>query len=280
VTRVVTENEFRDELPKILDAMDQPTIGGLTAWFLSKAVRELGVKVAISAVGGDQLFGDYQPSSEVQRWVRALATPARIPGLRKLARWFLPRQLLDLVHPKAAALLEFGGGLPGAYLARRGLFMPWELENLLGPETSRSGLRRLNPIRHITACLAPHPRTAFDKRAVLEWSLYTRNQVLRDMDWASMAHSIELRAPLLDVRLLRQAAIAVQDKKLQSRTVLASSPRVPLPARIAHHRKAKSGQPINWLQEDARFQRWRTIPSLSSDSCPGVRRWALQIVPT
>src|SRR5262249_3123554 len=55
-TRVVTEQEFGEDLPKILTAMDQPTIDGLNTWFVSKAARELGLKVAISGLGGDELF--------------------------------------------------------------------------------------------------------------------------------------------------------------------------------------------------------------------------------
>ena len=54
-TRFVSEREFRDDLPKILEAMDQPTIDGLNTWFVSKAARELGLKVAISGLGGDEL---------------------------------------------------------------------------------------------------------------------------------------------------------------------------------------------------------------------------------
>src|SRR5262249_44081257 len=56
-TRTVTEQEFRNDLPKILEAMDQPTIDGLNTWYVSKAARELGLKVAISGLGGDELFG-------------------------------------------------------------------------------------------------------------------------------------------------------------------------------------------------------------------------------
>ena len=50
--------------------------------------------------------------------------------------------------------------------------------------------------------LKPQPRTSFGKVAVLESSLYMRNQLLRDTDWASMAHSLEVRVPLVDVKLL------------------------------------------------------------------------------
>ena len=88
-TRIVTEQEFRNDLPKILEAMDQPTIDGLNTWFVSKAARELGLKVAISGLGGDELFGGYPSFRDVPLWVRALAIPGRIPALGDLTRWLL-----------------------------------------------------------------------------------------------------------------------------------------------------------------------------------------------
>ena len=57
VTRLITEQEFAADLPLILQAMDQPSIDGFNTWFVSKAARELGLKVAISGLGGDELFG-------------------------------------------------------------------------------------------------------------------------------------------------------------------------------------------------------------------------------
>ena len=77
---------------------------------------------------------------------------------------------------------------------------------MIGAEIARLGLRRLNPIRHIEALLKPRPRTGFGRVAVLESSLYMRNQLLRDTDWASMAHSLEVRVPLVDIKLLSQLA--------------------------------------------------------------------------
>ena len=125
-TRVVTEQEFRDDLPKILDAMDQPTIDGLNTWFVSKAARELGLKVAISGLGGDELFGGYPSFRDVPLCVRALAIPGRIPGLGNVARRLLTGlgRFSRIVNPKAAGLLKYGGTYAGAYLLRRGLFMP------------------------------------------------------------------------------------------------------------------------------------------------------------
>ena len=84
--------------------------------------------------------------------------------------------------------------------------MPWELEAVIGADIARLGLRRLNPLRHIETVLRPQPTTSFGKVAVLESSLYMRNQLLRDTDWASMAHSLEVRVPLVDVKLLSHLA--------------------------------------------------------------------------
>ena len=141
-TRVVTEQEFREDLPKILEAMDQPTIDGLNTWFVSKAARELGLKVAISGLGGDELFGGYPSFRQVPLCVHGLAVPARIPGLAFLARHVLIGlgQISPYIKPKAAGLLTYGGTYAGAYLLRRGVFMPWELANILGSDIARSGL--------------------------------------------------------------------------------------------------------------------------------------------
>src|SRR5215467_4160465 len=163
-TRVVTEQEFRNDLPRILEAMDQPTIDGLNTWFVSKAARELGLKVAISGLGGDELFGGYTTFRDVPLCVSALALPARIPFAGELARRLLIGGAFShFINPKAAGLLKYGGDYPGAYLVRRGLFMPWELGAVLGTDAARLGLRRLNPIRHVQALLRPRPSTRFGK---------------------------------------------------------------------------------------------------------------------
>src|SRR5262249_11915788 len=162
-TRLVTESEFREDLPKILGAMDQPTIDGLNTWFVSKAARELGLKVAISGLGGDELFGGYPSFREIPLCVRALRFPALVPGLGQAARWLLSKfgQFSPVVRPKAAGLLLYGGSYAGAYLLRRGLFMPWELGAVFGPDVARFGLRRLKPPPSFDSPLKPPPRTGF-----------------------------------------------------------------------------------------------------------------------
>jgi asparagine synthase (glutamine-hydrolysing) len=186
--------------------------------------------------------------------------------------------LAPFFNPKAAGLLKYGGTYAGAYLLRRGLFMPWELEAVLGADMARIGLRRLSPLRGIEAALRPEPKTSFGKVAVLESSLYMRNQLLRDTDWASMAHSLEVRVPLVDVRLLSQVALVTGTRRPQSKDLLANCPLVPLPPKVITRPKTGFETPIKaWLQHDKRIQAWRRVPTLAADTCAWAKRWAFQV---
>ena len=179
-TRVVDENEFRSDLPTIVEAMDQPTIDGINVWFVSKAAHELGLKVAISGLGGDELFGGYSSFRDLPISVRWMAAPSSIPFLGQVLRRAFRRMRAEKwgLNPKAAGLVELGGNYPGAYLLRRGLFMPWELPEVLGPEVAREGLERLDPVKHIARTPGyPIPCNQFGRVATLDSSLYMRNQL-------------------------------------------------------------------------------------------------------
>ena len=131
--RTVTQEEFRADLPKIFTAMDQPTIDGINTWFVAKAARELGLKVAISGLGGDELFGGYPSFADIPRWVRWVQLE-RMRAVRR--RGDSPRVSAvsvsgPLAHPKIAGVLQYAGSYAGAYLLRRGVFMPCELPGLM-----------------------------------------------------------------------------------------------------------------------------------------------------
>jgi asparagine synthase (glutamine-hydrolysing) len=282
-TRVVSENEFRFDLPHIMTAMDQPTIDGINTWFVSKAAHELGLKVALSGVGGDELFGGYSSFRDLPSWVHWMAVPSLIPffgrGLRQAFRTLRGERLG--LNPKTAGLVEFGGSYPGAYLLRRGIFMPWELPEVLGPDLAREGLRRLDPISHIASVLAPDPRQAFARVATLEASLYMRNQLLRDTDWASMAHSLEVRVPLVDATLLANlAGVALDAGRRNAKSLLAEAPRRPVPGHVIQRRKTGFLVPIGkWIdrQQQSPVSDWKRVPLLRSPRCHWSRRWAYSL---
>ena len=276
--RVVTETEFHDDLPKIFEAMDQPTVDGINIWFVSKAARELGLKAAICGIGGDELLGGYPSFRTVPRLARWVGRLSRQRAGEMFRRFILGSGLAAVVNPKMAGLLQYGGSYPGAYFLKRGLFMPWELSAVMDRGLAEDGLRRFDPLRHIAAAMTPEPRTPFAKIASLEASLYMRNQLLRDADWASMAHSLEVRVPFVDVPLLRAIAPATVALPLgQGKHYLAASPRQPLPDSIVGRKKTGFGTPVQtWLQRDQRLQAWRRVPQLAQHRCPWARRWAYQ----
>jgi asparagine synthase (glutamine-hydrolysing) len=280
-TRIVSAAEFVSDLPDIFAAMDQPSIDGINAWFISKAAHKLGLKAAISGLGGDELFGGYPSFSEIPRWVRWLKGAAYLPLLGNVVRplcSFAHKASMP-IHPKTAGLFAYGGTYPGAYFVKRGLFMPWELRQLVDKHFIAEGLRRLEPIQLVDNSAQPSPRTPFGKVAALEASLYMRNQLLRDTDWASMAHSVDVRLPLVDTRLLEQVApVMVSLRGSAGKHMVAGSPSISVPAEVLERAKTGFTTPIeHWLEREDRVQAWRRVPLLAQRRCPWGRRWAYQL---
>jgi len=185
------------------------------------------------------------------------------------------------LSPKVAGLVEFGGSYAGAYLLRRGIFMPWELPQVLGLELAREGLKRLDPLKHIARALTPDPVQPFARVATLESSLYMRNQLLRDTDWSSMAHSLEVRVPLVDAVLLEQLAeMELRLGRSGPKSILAEAPSKPVPARTVQRRKTGFTVPIaKWIdqQQQSPVSEWKRVPSLRSPRCHWSRRWVYSV---
>ena len=242
IVRRVGEREFREDLPAIIEAMDQPSIDGVNTWFVAKAAKEAGLKVALSGLGGDELLAGYPSFVDLPRWRRRFGPFAAVPGLgqvaRPLIRALAPGFARD--RPKALGLLEYAHSWAGTYLLRRGLSLPYELKDVMGADVAREGLRRLKPLRHLAGSLSPDPGSDVGRVCVLESAHYMRNQLLRDADWAGMAHGVEIRVPLVDVTLLESLAPVIPRLAPQTgKEALAKAPTVPLPA--ATITRAKTG---------------------------------------
>ncbi|HEV7426220.1 MAG TPA: asparagine synthase (glutamine-hydrolyzing) [Thermoanaerobaculia bacterium] len=250
----LTLADFRAELPRIFAAMDQPTVDGLNSYFISKAAHALGLKVAISGAGGDELFGGYTSFRDIPRWMPVTSVLARVPKLGDAVH-----RLNDAlskrsrhVSPKMGEIVRYGGSYAGAYLVKRGRFLASELPSILGSDIAAEGLKRLDLLQLIEKVITPDPGNAFARVAALESSLYLRNQLLRDMDWASMAHSLEVRVPLVDAHLLRKIAPALVTRRKRGKQLLAGAPRPPLPPEVRARRKTGFTLPIKeWLTQEA-----------------------------
>jgi asparagine synthase (glutamine-hydrolysing) len=265
--RELTAAEFAAEMPRFFEAMDQPTIDGINSYFVSKAAADLGLKVALSGAGGDELFGGYNSFRDIPRWMPFTPLLSRVPGagaavLRlnsALAR------VTRHVRPKMGEIVRFGSSYAGAYFVKRGRFLMSELPALLGAERAAEGLERLDILRLIEQTITPDPGTPFTRIAAMEASLYMRNQGLRDADWASMAHSVEVRLPLVDAHLLQKLAPVMARRRRPGKQMLADAPASPLPAAIRNRRKTGFTVPIKeWLAREG-----------ATDV--GKRSWALKV---
>jgi len=274
IVRTVDRAEFERDLPAILDAMDLPTIDGINTWFVAKAAREAGIKVALSGLGADECFGGYPSFKDVPRSVHLLRPFRFIPGLGGLVRRLMSSTIASgaRLHPKSAGVLQYGGDWAGAYLLRRSVYMPWELDHLLDPAVVEEGLRRLAPLSHIANELqAGRPLGDFDRVAALETSLYMRNQLLRDADWAGMAHSIEIRVPYVDPFFL--AALPPGDvlAEIKAKEAVADVPRPPLPDVSRNRAKTGFVTPVGrWMREASGAGEDVTFSNAS-------RAWALRV---
>jgi asparagine synthase (glutamine-hydrolysing) len=249
--------DFRGELPRIFAAMDQPTVDGLNSYFISKAAAQMGLKVALSGTGGDELFGGYTSFRDIPRWMPITSVLSRVPGLGEgvyRLNTALARRSRH-ISPKMGEILRHGSSYAGAYLVKRGRFLVSELPEVLGHDIAREGLERLDLVSLIERAVTPDPGSPFARVAALESSLYLRNQLLRDMDWASMAHSLEVRVPLVDAHLLRRLAPVLVTRRERGKGILANAPRPALPAAVRARRKTGFTLPIReWLREEGKVE--------------------------
>jgi asparagine synthase (glutamine-hydrolysing) len=259
----LTHADVERELPRALETMDQPTIDGLNSYFICKAAAERGWKVALSGTGGDELFGGYSTFRTIPRAVRLFGALPRVSRAIAALHGKLARG--RRFSPKTALAPKYAQTYVGAYIVKRGLFLPEELPEVMEVDEAEEGLRRLDLFGLVRDALTPDPRTPFARVAALESALLLRSQLLRDLDWASMAHSLEVRTPLVDAFLLRAVAPLVVASKRDGKTLMAKPP---LPREILRRRKTGFTVPLReWLA-----QRHPEFPRLF-----GMRSWALYI---
>ena len=183
----LSADQLRELLPMALGAMDQPTVDGINTFVISRVGASLGLKVLLTGIGGDELFGGYTTFSKVPRLLKYGA------GLRPAARVLAKMGTGNPIQWQKVADSGQLRNLAEAYLLQRSI--RWRQEN---------SAERARRIQEDIESLANN----FQKVAALELQFYARNQLLRDADVFSMANSVELRVPFLDSQLMA-AALAI-----------------------------------------------------------------------
>jgi asparagine synthase (glutamine-hydrolysing) len=254
--RIVTQREFEEDLPKIFSSMDQPSIDGMNTWFASKAVAELGLKVVISGVGGDELFYGYPSFKQLPALVSRWRTLASVPGGRAIANLVFEQASRRSGNSRWGWMTRQAETLYGAYWLRRGLFSPNDLNGLMGFDLAEEALQTLDPASLVRSLTGKLPADSMAAVGQIESMVYLRNQLLRDGDWASMAHSVELRTPLVDAWLLRDLMPVLRSfGRFKGKSLLAESPSLPLGKDLISRTKTGFGIPLGiWGRESMAAQ--------------------------
>jgi asparagine synthase (glutamine-hydrolysing) len=252
----ISQHDTLAVLPEALSAMDQPTIDGINTYLVSAKARAAGVKVALTGLGADEMFAGYSnfrrvPKMEalskrfgrLPKWVRrtlsasvAVSAGAGDRG-RKLAELAANA---DSVHPYFLARMLFGAAQREALFPGPN-YNAWQqsLDRLLQQSVTAS--ESLDPVNRVS---------------FFESTFYMRNTLLRDSDFMSMAHGLELRVPFLDKALVEACFRIPGEKKLQGdlpKGLLLASLGVELPKEIVNRPKRGFTLPLEqWMRGELR----------------------------
>lgn len=255
-TRILTGDEVARDLDKFLDACDQPTGDGVNTYYASQTAQEGGVKVALSGLGGDELFGGYPSFRAIPALAGKLPMWRLIPGpLRSVVTGFL-----DLGGVRSRKLSDFLGHARDAHelnALNRRVFSESRRRSMLTPDVLAQ-VRDLGPFHPALNELRADVGAADMHSLVSAWELrtYMADVLLRDSDTMSMRHSLELRVPFIDRPFIewlwRQPADFKQDPR-HPKSVLADATADILPPGLLRRKKRGFTLPFPiWMRSDLR----------------------------
>jgi asparagine synthase (glutamine-hydrolysing) len=253
---MVSQGDMLDAIPYALQAMDQPTIDGLNTYLIARQTRAAGIKVALSGLGGDELFAGYSTFHDVPRmerftgfwgmWPRTIRRPAA-----QMFAWFASdtdrnRKIAGLAGPQ--------DGVIHPYFLARALFTTEQRNQLLTSIEDSALARAVAPLQETFS----HTRAldTINRVSYLEARCYMLNTLLRDSDVMSMAHGLELRVPLIDHQLAEKLLSMPGSWKIDANTpkpLLVGALHGALPDQVVHRKKQGFTLPFeHWLLADLR----------------------------
>jgi asparagine synthase (glutamine-hydrolysing) len=254
----VSQEDVLAAIPDALRAMDLPSMDAVNTYFVSRETRAAGVKVALSGLGGDEVFAGYSNFRTVPRMERFAQYWKHVPGFARkpFASAFAAMSPATDKNRKLASLVRDNGRVLHPYFLSRTLFTPSQRDALASATdgladadsaySQRSSLQR-------TLFLDPINRVSY-----LESRCYMLNTLLRDADFMSMSQGLEVRVPLIDHQLAKTVLALPGAWKMNGHTpknLLVGALNEPLPDDIVHRTKRGFTLPFeHWLRRELRAE--------------------------
>jgi len=268
-------------LEEFFASMDQPSIDGLNVWMISKAVSDAGYRAVLSGLGADEILAGYPSFNDVPKYSKTLSHIQRISNsgipIDKLINMAVTQRFL---HPKIKGFgFNTSNGYLSAYQLKRNLFLPTEIDLFFDGEILSRGKEQLEDINSELIKKLNKVENSYLKVSALELDNYMKNQLLRDADWASMHHSLELRVPFVDWPLINVCASElVKLNKPSKRKVIQNVLNGRLPDGILSKTKTGFETPAkHWLNTMPNLQGWKSQQEFQAQNTPWARRWAYEV---
>jgi len=262
---LLDKNIFVKALPDIMQAMDQPSSDGINSYFISKFAKEAGLKAVISGLGADELFGGYPSFKRAKILSRLKKVPSFMFDATNILRKDKYKKINYLKQKTPI----------GDYLFNRGYFVPSETAMLLDIDESEvsSNVYKLTMPAYLNTI------SQGNKTSYLETSLYMDGQLLKDTDYMSMWHSIEVRVPFLDYDLIKNVqkiSSSIKYKNKQGKFLLIDSFSDILPPEIWNRKKQGFTFPFNeWMKGNLdQFMEGKQNQNLNKRFQSGTLSWS------
>ncbi len=245
---MLNPDDFKDELYAALSSMDHPSGDGPNTYVVSKATKKAGITMALSGLGGDELFAGYEifnRTLKLQKWQWLAA----IPGI-SIAAQVNEKLRPGIASSKISELFELNSlQFKNTYPLSRKVLLEEQIMRLLTP----LGYIRKNQVAELIKAIVPNSFGLLSAVSMAEISTYMQNILLRDTDQMSMAHALEIRVPFLDYQLV-EFVMSLPDKykvPLTPKKLLCDALGDMLPSEIVNRPKMGFTLPWkNWLKND------------------------------
>ena len=261
-------SDMLSRLDEAVSALDQPSMDGINTYFVSWAARQVGLKVALSGLGGDELFAGYPSFTTAAKLARLESTARLLPGpFRRVSSPLLTTLFARGSSPDAVKKISDAWQMPDvfphAYFFTRVLFPPSDLHRLTDPLFHSSHIGP-DGVSLYPTWLAWLQRTADQSRPMepiaaiswLEMRTYLNSTLLRDTDSVSMARSLEVRVPFLDTPLVEFMGALPDSARVRpdrTKALLLRSLEGLLPPEILQQKKRTFTLPWeSWLRSELR----------------------------